>query len=177
MNIKEAVEYMDVEKAIELEERRVFCNADETINAISTYSMEKQIPIKPKIMPKPLKSETFWWYCGKCGAAHHTNIRHNYCNYCGQRADWSDEISDKEIKRKSKKSFPELEVIKYMNNNKLKPCPFCGGKVHFEDISTPEETYFMIQCDNKQCSAAVCFGDLSETKEQATESWNRRTEK
>ena len=108
MDIKEAIKYMSVEQAIELEDRRFFCNADETINAISTYSMQKQIPVKPEIMPKPLKNEKTWWRCGICGANHHSNFRLNYCSHCGQRVDWSDYINDCKIKQKAQKPFPEL---------------------------------------------------------------------
>lgn len=110
MEIKEALNYMGVEKAIELEDKRFFCNADETINAISIYSMQKQNPIKPDVMPEPLKNEKFWWRCGFCGAHHHTNFRHNYCHFCGQRVDWSDFIKDDNIKKRASKSFPELQV-------------------------------------------------------------------
>ena len=109
MDVKTAIKYMSVDKAIELENRRLFVNTDETINAISTYSMQKQIPVKPKVMPKPLKKESFWWYCGKCGASHHTNFRKSYCSYCGQRVDWSDHINDCKIKEKAQKPFPELK--------------------------------------------------------------------
>ena len=58
----------------------------------------------------------------------------------------------------------------------LKPCPFCGAKVAIEDISTEDETYFMIQCENQKCSAAACFGDESETQEGAARAWNRRAD-
>lgn len=30
---------------------------------IAVSSMEKQMPLIPEIMPKPLKNERFWWYC------------------------------------------------------------------------------------------------------------------
>lgn len=56
----------------------------------------------------------------------------------------------------------------------LKPCPFCGGEVYFVDLSTKDEQFFMIQCE--VCPASVCFGDMSETKEQAAELWNRRAD-
>ena len=48
MDIKTALQYMTVEKAIELEEKRFFCNADKTINTIAVSSMEKQIPYDPR---------------------------------------------------------------------------------------------------------------------------------
>ena len=61
-----------------------------------------------------------------------------------------------------------------MSEIKLKPCPFCGAKVAIDDISTEDEDYFMIQCQNEECGAAACFGDESETKEGAARAWNRR---
>ena len=118
MDIETAIKYMSVKKAIELEQKRFFCNADETINTISVHSMEKQVPKKPKIMPEPLKNERYWWICGACGANHHTNIRHNYCAYCGQRVDWSEYLQNsghytpKDIMEHSKMIFPELERSK-----------------------------------------------------------------
>lgn len=112
MDIKTALKHMSVEKAIELEERRFFCNADETVNSISISSMEKQIPIAPKIVPKPLVDGKFWWYCGKCGTSRHTDYRSNYCPYCGQRVDWSEYLrennADSKIIDKASISFPEL---------------------------------------------------------------------
>ena len=70
-----------------------------------------------------------------------------------------------------------------MNDTKLKPCPFCGGKaeIFFDDYKK-----YLIQCSN--CSAFVgieiengvelkdgwraTFG----TEEQAAEAWNRRAD-
>ena len=123
MNIRMALKFMpDIEKVCELEERRFFCNADETVNTISVYSMRKQIPVKPKIMEKPLKNEKFWWYCGSCGASRHTNVRSNYCSFCGQRVDWSEylqslekEIPD-EIMEHAKEIFPELDKAGEQND-------------------------------------------------------------
>ena len=56
----------------------------------------------------------------------------------------------------------------------LKPCPFCGGKVELEDISSIDENYFMIQCVNTECGASTCFGDYSTTEQGVAEYWNRR---
>ena len=122
MNIKTALSYMTVEKAIELESRRFFCNADETVNAISISSMTKQIPLAVKIMPKPLKREKIWWYCENCGASHHTNTRHNYCHFCGQRIDWSEHLkekkSDSELIERASIAFPEVFCLeKECDNN------------------------------------------------------------
>ena len=54
-------------------------------------ALEKQEGKKPKLHPKPLKNEVFWWNCPHCGAHNHTNTRHNFCHHCGGRIDWSDE--------------------------------------------------------------------------------------
>lgn len=55
-------------------------------------ALEKQEGKKPKLHPKPLKNEVFWWNCPHCGAHNHTNTRHNFCHHCGGRIDWSDEL-------------------------------------------------------------------------------------
>ena len=117
MDIKIAIKYMpDLEKVCELESRRFFCNADETINTISIYSMRKQIPVKPVLIEGSLKGEKYWWRCGACDASMHTNTRHRYCHYCGSRVDWSEVLSKSEyfvpqdLMEKSKKPFPELLV-------------------------------------------------------------------
>lgn len=116
MNIKTALAYMpDLEKVCKIEEERVFCNADETINTISVYSMRKQLPVKPKVMLRPLKSEKYWWYCGSCGASRHTNSRSHYCSYCGQRVDWSEYLQNlgkdipADVIEEAKITFPEVE--------------------------------------------------------------------
>lgn len=67
MDIKQAIKFMpDLEKVCELESRRFFCNADETINTISIYSMRKQIPVKPQLIDGSLKGEKYWWTCATC---------------------------------------------------------------------------------------------------------------
>lgn len=58
------------------------------------------------------------------------------------------------------------------NKTELKPCPFCGGEVDIENISTEDEQYYMVSC--KKCGAAICFGDKSETQVGAIEAWNKR---
>ncbi len=48
--------------------------------------------------------------------------------------------------------------------NKLKPCPFCGGKArHFECLE------YVVKC--LDCDAE---GPIRETVEAAIEAWNRR---
>lgn len=115
MKITEAIKYMpDIEKVCKMESRRFFCNADETINTISIYSMKKQIPMKPKVINKPIR-EKFHWFCGACGAFERTSARSNYCPYCGQRVDWSEYLKTQAftvsegIMEESNKIFPELD--------------------------------------------------------------------
>lgn len=61
-----------------------------------------------------------------------------------------------------------------MSGAKLKPCPFCGGKVKID-----EDDFYMFCCDS--CSAGVTFAkelkDGSATDMNLDESigaWNRR---
>lgn len=54
-------------------------------------ALEKQEGKKPRLHPKPLKNEVFWWNCPHCGAHNHTNTMHNFCHHCGGRIDWGDE--------------------------------------------------------------------------------------
>lgn len=54
------------------------------------------------------------------------------------------------------------------NNQKLKPCPFCGGKVQ-DRVGYQGITF--IKCSN--CGAIVSF-EGNEAYQQATEAWNRR---
>lgn len=62
-----------------------------------------------------------------------------------------------------------------MDNTKLKPCPFCGGKAEFDNIGDHGEDFFMVCCDD--CGASACFGDASETETGAAQAWNRRDDK
>ena len=50
-----------------------------------------------------------------------------------------------------------------MADTKLKPCPFCGGEAHFVNNDN------WIACGD--CGAETSYFD---TKEEATEAWNRR---
>ena len=64
-------------------------------------------------------------------------------------------------------------------NVKLKPCPFCGGRAHIEDISEPDDMgpIWMILC--KKCGASASFGmdGCDATQVETVDSWNRRAEK
>lgn len=56
-------------------------------------------------------------------------------------------------------------------NNKLKPCPFCGGKARLKTIG---DGYF-VDCALEKgfCAVIPCTWDY-ETAEVAIEAWNRR---
>lgn len=56
-------------------------------------------------------------------------------------------------------------------SEELKPCPFCGREVKLTNID-PNDTYYMIECQNEDCNAATCFGEVG--KEQIKKRWNRR---
>lgn len=73
------------------------CSSDNEYIAcdMAISALEKQEGKKPKLHPKPLKNEVFWWNCSHCGAHNHTNTRHNFCHHCGGRIDWSDEIDER----------------------------------------------------------------------------------
>lgn len=54
----------------------------------------------------------------------------------------------------------------------LKPCPFCGGKVHLEtDLAQTKDPVFCFICDN--CGAIVYMDDLID-KNKSIEAWNNR---
>ena len=54
----------------------------------------------------------------------------------------------------------------------LKPCPFCGGKVHLEtDLAQTKDPVFCFICDN--CGALVYMDDLID-KNESIEAWNNR---
>lgn len=60
--------------------------------------------------------------------------------------------------------------------NKLKPCPFCGGKAElFNEFSRRGEEVFFVQCKNlwKGCKALAFTLDYF-TAQEAIEAWNRR---
>lgn len=81
MDINMALKYMTIEKAIELEMRRFFCNADETINTIAIHCMEKQIPMTVK------EVHVDEYYCPACGAENCCNdgvVEDKFCPECGQ---------------------------------------------------------------------------------------------
>ena len=61
-------------------------------------------------------------------------------------------------------------------DNKLKPCPFCGGEAemfdHFRIAKCKTYRYFRVGC--KECD--LRFPKFAATKENAIKAWNRRVE-
>ena len=92
MEIKEAIKLLNELNITSLYEGDSICDSEfaEALK-MAILTLEKQEGKKPKMHPKPLKNEVFWWNCPHCGAHNHTNTRHNFCHHCGGRIDWSDE--------------------------------------------------------------------------------------
>ena len=57
-------------------------------------------------------------------------------------------------------------------NEKLKPCPFCGGKAALFETTPPCRKLFWIEC--RKCGAEI-HGE--KIKEEAIAAWNKRKEK
>lgn len=58
--------------------------------------------------------------------------------------------------------------------NKLKPCPFCGGKARIVDFMNYDyEKRFEVCCSNMDCFILPHTRE-SATKQKAIEAWNRR---
>lgn len=53
-------------------------------------------------------------------------------------------------------------------NDKLKPCPFCGGT---PIVSGCDDTLWSVIC--KKCAASI---DYNETKQEAIDAWNSRVQ-
>lgn len=93
MDIDMALKYMTIEMAIELEKKRFFCNADETINTIAVYCMEKQIAkvpidIKSIKFTGSIREQFKKGNCPSCGCAVDTDDDFKFCSECGQKLDW-----------------------------------------------------------------------------------------
>ncbi len=78
-----------------------------------------------------------------------------------------------------------------MNEIKLKPCPFCGGKAKIDDYTESlmflqEITYFFIRCSECCCEFSSNIKNLhyqsnykeitNKMKQELAEKWNRRAE-
>lgn len=60
-----------------------------------------------------------------------------------------------------------------MADKDLKPCPFCGGSVRFDEVYS----YFrdhVIYCDS--CDIVFTLDDCTTTAEEIAEAWNRRVD-
>lgn len=55
--------------------------------------------------------------------------------------------------------------------NKLKPCPFCGGKATTENYSSGGKM-IMIKCADPNCKMSVYV--VSQNPDEAKDLWNRR---
>ena len=55
-------------------------------------------------------------------------------------------------------------------NQRLLPCPFCGGDAHLAWYNNGE-AQIVVECENPNCLSAVCG---SEKAEEAIERWNKR---
>lgn len=61
-----------------------------------------------------------------------------------------------------------------MKNNKLLPCPFCGGKVKLDKYTdVVGRNKFGIVCKNEECNC-LPFTSWWASKEDAIKSWNTR---
>ena len=64
-----------------------------------------------------------------------------------------------------------------MNNDVLKPCPFCGKKAEIKRIGRSCTTnFYMVTCFTSRCyGRQYTYGTSPFTnKEEAVNSWNRR---
>ena len=61
--------------------------------------------------------------------------------------------------------------------DKLKPCPFCGGKAEITQIPMAQFDAFTPHCKNRKCVAFYIGYDdegIYDTISSAIEAWNRR---
>lgn len=62
-----------------------------------------------------------------------------------------------------------------MNTNKLKPCPFCGGKANLTYMNDAEDIEKTIAVMCEHCGASsVCLPSFFSAVNEITNSWNRR---
>ena len=62
-------------------------------------------------------------------------------------------------------------------NDKLKPCPFCGGKAIYTDNYNNDGTGHCVYCENCGCGTGILTGasPIRTLKEMVYGAWNRRT--
>lgn len=60
---------------------------------------------------------------------------------------------------------------KELDENGLLPCPFCGSKPNFGSLGGDKQN-FLIWCDCQMAESEM--GINGETRDQITESWNKR---
>lgn len=65
--------------------------------------------------------------------------------------------------------------------DKLKPCPFCGGKAKLESAkanAAATRLIFWVQCNLETAETCSCIPRTwnCDTPEEAIEAWNRRAE-
>ena len=77
----------------------------------------------------------------------------------------SEEVQDR-IEKMIKKS----EAILNAGKEKLKPCPFCGGEAKLYSRAID----WLLSEHLVRCKKCHCETDVYDTKEEATEAWNRR---
>lgn len=65
-----------------------------------------------------------------------------------------------------------------MNEQKLKPCPFCGGKAKYNVIPEVESEPFaggeFIDCTKCMASTSIMFPTMDDVTELIIEKWNTR---
>ena len=64
--------------------------------------------------------------------------------------------------------------------NKLKPCPFCGGKAEFQQFAHPKN-FYKVQCSVCYCGTCGFRNNLMDGKDRENkaiqaEIWNKRDE-
>jgi Lar family restriction alleviation protein len=82
----------------------------------------------------------------------------------------------REARRKVDKAMQEREVWRNMQANELKSCPFCGNEdlddLDVDRFPAPLRQYYYAG----HCYACGAEGPHTDTEEEATELWNKRTE-
>ena len=62
-----------------------------------------------------------------------------------------------------------------LKDPKLKSCPFCGGKATIGEYCRKNEySEYDVGCENEDCHIQPLMNGSCDTKEEATERWNKR---